>query len=185
FLLLPLGLLAKPFGAPGLLCVLAAAVGATYFWGTRILRLLGVAGPVALIVAGVMIASPLSVAFYQEAGYGFQVELLAPALCLILFYFLLQKRMVPSIATALAVFSVKEDAPIAAAMVAIVAGVETWISSAGKRTRSRVNWPAAIVILLSGSAIPLLLAICWSQSPPMYSGHSADALRIVAPGSFS
>jgi hypothetical protein len=93
--------------------------------------------------------------------------------------------MVPSIATALAVFSVKEDAPIAAAMVAIVAGVETWISSAGKRARRRVNWPAAIVILLSASAIPLLLAICWSQSPPMYSGHSADALRIVAPGSFS
>jgi len=31
-LLLPLGLIAKPFGAPGLLFVLAAAVGATYFW---------------------------------------------------------------------------------------------------------------------------------------------------------
>src|SRR5204862_5399046 len=44
FLLLPLGLIANPFGAPGLLFVLAAAVGATYFWTSRILRLLGLDG---------------------------------------------------------------------------------------------------------------------------------------------
>jgi hypothetical protein len=49
-----------------------------------------------------------------------------------LFYFLLQRRMISSIVTAIAVISVKEDAPIAAAMVAIVAGVETWISSPGR-----------------------------------------------------
>jgi hypothetical protein len=176
FLLVPLGLIAKPFGAPGLLFVLAAAVGVTYFCATRILRLLGVDGPVALIAAGAMLASPLSVAFYQEAGHGFQVELLAPALCLILFYFLLQQRMVPSIVTALAVISVKEDAPIAAAMVAIVAGVETWISSAGKAARYRFNWPAVIVVLLSAFAIPLLLSISWSQAPTAYAGHSVDRL---------
>src|SRR4029077_8233880 len=52
FLLLPLGLIAKPFGAPGLLFVLAASVGVAYFWAVRILRLLGVAGPVAVILAG-------------------------------------------------------------------------------------------------------------------------------------
>src|SRR6266481_186885 len=44
FLLLPLGFLAKPFGAPGLLFVLAASAGAAYFWATRILRLFGVDG---------------------------------------------------------------------------------------------------------------------------------------------
>src|SRR5881409_934745 len=106
FLLLPLGLVAKPFGAPGLLFVLAASVGVTYFWAARILRLLGVAGSVALVAAAIMLASPLSVAFYQEAGYGFQVELIVPALCLILFYFLLQERLIPSILTALAIISV-------------------------------------------------------------------------------
>src|SRR2546426_41270 len=83
-------------------------------------------------------------------------------------YFLLQQRMIPSIVTALAVISIKEDAPIAAAMVAIVAGVETWISSEGKRARSGFNWPAAIILLLSVSAVPLLLAISWSQSPTIY-----------------
>src|SRR5436190_14206367 len=129
FLLLPLGLLAKPFGAPGLLFVLAASVGAAYLWATRILRLLGVDGGIAVIAAGVVLISPLSVAFYQELGFGFHVETLAPALCLFLFYSLLQRRMIPSIVTALAIISVKEDAPIAAAVVAIVAGVETWISS--------------------------------------------------------
>src|SRR5215469_16264633 len=130
FLLLPLGFIAKPSGAPGLLFLLAASVGAAYFWATRILRLLGVDGPVAVIAAAVVLATPLSVAFYQEPGFGFHVEILAPALCLVLFYFLLQQRMIPSIVTALTVISVKEDAPIAAAMVATVAGVETWISSA-------------------------------------------------------
>ncbi len=185
FLLVPLGLMAKPFGAPGLLFVLAAFVGATYFLAARVMRLLGVAGPVAAIAAGVLLASPLSVAFYQEAGSGFYVETLALALCLILFYFLLQRRMIASIVTALVVISVKEDAPIAAAMVAIVAGVETWLSSPGKPRRYRFNWPAAITLILSASAIPVLLAISWAQSPPMYAHHSFDRIGVVAPGSFS
>jgi uncharacterized membrane protein len=185
FLVLPLGLIAKPFGAPGLLFVLAASVGAAYFWATRILRLLGVDGRVAAIAAGVVLISPLSVLFYQEAGHGFEVENLVPALCLMLFYFLLRQQMVASIVTAIAVISVKEDAPIAAAMVAIVAGVETWISSPGEPARSRFNWPAAITLILSVSAIPLLLTISWLQQPTMYARHSLDRLGIVAPGSLS
>jgi len=184
-LLLPLGLIAKPFGAPGLLFVLAVSVGATYFLAARILRLLGVSGPAAVIASGVLLISPLSVAFYQEWGFGFHVETLAPALCLVLFYFLLQQRMLLSIVTALAVISVKEDAPIAAAMVAIVAGVETWISSAAKYARCRLNRPAMITLLLSVSAIPLLLTISWSQSPTIYARHSLDRLGIVASGSLS
>ncbi len=151
----------------------------------RILRLLGVDGPVAIIAAGVVLISPLSVAFYQHPGFGFHVEILAPALCLVLFYFLLQQRMLPSILTALAVISVKEDAPIAAGVVAIVASVETWISSAGKAPRFRFNWPAAVTLLLSVSAIPLLLAISWSQSPTAYARHSVNRLGIVVPGSLS
>ena len=185
FLLLPLGLIAKPFGAPGLLFVLAASVGVAYFWATRILRLLGVAGRVAVIAVGALLISPLSVAFYQEAGYGFFVETLALALCLILFYFVLQQRMIASIVTAIAVISVKEDAPIAAAVVAIVAGVETWLSSPGKPARYRFNWPAAIALILSVCAIPVLLAISWAQSPTMYGRHSFDRIGVVAPGRFS
>jgi uncharacterized membrane protein len=185
FVLLPLGLIAKPFGAPGLLFVLAASVGATYFWASRILRVLAVDGRVALIIAGVVLISPLSVLFYQVAGHGFEPENLAPPLCLMLFYFLLQRRMIASIVTAIAVISVKEDAPIAAAMVAIVAGVETWISSPQEPTRSRFNWPAAIILILSLSAIPLLLVISWLQQPTMYARHSLDRLGIVAPGTLS
>ena len=183
FLLLPLGVIAKPFGAPGLLFVLAVSVGTAYFWATRILRLLGVNGPVAVIAASVLLISPLSVAFYQLPGFGFHVEIVGPALCFVLFYFLLQQRMLQSILTALAVISVKEDAPIAAAMVAIVAGVETWMSSSERRLRCRFNTPAAITLLLSIFAIPLLLGISWSQPPTMYAHHSVERLRIVTPGS--
>ena len=73
---------------------------------------------------------------------------------------------------ALAVISVKEDAPIAAAIVAIVAGVETWISSADKH--SRLNYPALIVLLLSVFALPVLLAISWLQPHTEYARHSPD-----------
>jgi len=172
FLLVPLGLIAKPFGAPSLLLALAVSVGVAYFWGVRILRLLGVAGPVAVIAAGALLALPISVAFYQERFFGFHVEVLTPALCLLLFYFLLQRRMILSIAMALAVISVKEDAPIAAAMVAIVAGVETWISSADKH--SRLNLPALIVVLLSVFAVPVLMAISWLQPQTEYARPSPD-----------
>jgi uncharacterized membrane protein len=185
FLLLPLGLVAKPFGAPGLLFVLSASVGAAYFWAVRILRLLGVAGSTAVLLATIVLASPISVSFYQEWYFGFHVEDLIPALSLILFYFLLQRRPIPSIVTALAVISVKEDAPIAAAMVGIIAGVETWIASADKRARCRLNWPAMIVVLLSISAIPLLVAISSSQPPTIYAHHSVDRIGIVKPGSLS
>jgi Predicted membrane protein (DUF2079) len=185
FFLLPLGFIAKPFGAPGLLFVLAASAGAAYFWATRILRLLGVDWRVAVIAAGVLLISPLSVFFYQEAGHGFEAENLVPALCLMLFYFLLRRRMIASIVTAIAVISVKEDAPIAAAIVAIIAGVETWISSPREPAHCRFNWPAAIILILSISAIPLLLAISWLQQPTMYARHSLDRLGIVAPGTLS
>jgi uncharacterized membrane protein len=164
FLLLPLGFVAEPFGAPGLLLILAVSVGATYFWVQRVLRLLGVAGPFAVIIAWIFLVSPLSVAFYQESHYGFHVEVLTPTLCLILFYCLLQQRMVPSIVTALAVISINEDAPIAGAMVAIVAAVETWTSASSKPPPCRLNWPAMITLFLSVLAVPILLAISWSQA---------------------
>jgi hypothetical protein len=125
------------------------------------------------------------VAFYQEAGNGFYVETLVPALCLILFYFLLQQQTIASIVTALAIFSVKEDAPIAAAMAAIVAGVETWICSPGNSARHRFNSPAAITLIVSLSAIPLLLAISCAQQPTTYAHHSLDRLGMVAPGILS
>jgi hypothetical protein len=70
-------------------------------------------------------------------------------------------------------------------MVAIVAGVETWIASARKPARCRFNRPAAIVLLLSVSAIPLLLAISFSQPPTMYAPHSVDRIYIVKPGTLS
>jgi Predicted membrane protein (DUF2079) len=185
FLLVPLGLIAKPFGAPGLLFVLALSVGAAYFWATRVLRLLGVGGSLAITAAGVLFLSPLSVAFYQDPVFGFHVEILAPTLCLILFYFLLRQRLIPSILSMLAVISVKEDAPIAASIVAIVAAVETLNSPSGKRSGSRYNWTAIIIMCLSLLMIPLLLAISWSQSPKTYSDYTLRRLGIAPPGSLS
>src|SRR5437762_3430583 len=70
-------------------------------------------------------------------------------------------------------------------MVAIVAGVETWIASAGTPVRCRFNRPAAIVLLLSLAAVPLLLAISFSQPPTMYAPHSVDRIYIVKPGTLS
>lgn len=160
-------------------------MGAAYFWAARILRLLGVVGSGAVVLAAVVLTSPISVGFYQEGYFGFHVEDLAPALCLILFYFLLQQRLIPSIVAALAVVSVKEDAPIAAATVAVVAAVETWVASARKPAGRRFNWPAVIIVVLSVSAIPFLLGISFSQPATMYAPHSVDRIYIVKRGSLS
>src|SRR5207247_11106075 len=94
FLLVPLVLIAKPFGAAGLLFVLAASVGVPYFWSTRILRLLAVDGGVAVIAAVALLISPLSVAFYQEAVYVVFIVTVPLAFCLLLFYFFIQHLMV-------------------------------------------------------------------------------------------
>jgi hypothetical protein len=85
----------------------------------------------------------------------------------------------------LAVISVKEDAPIAASIVAIVAAVETLNSPSGKRSGSRFNWTAIIIMCLSLLMIPLLLAISWSQSPKTYSYYTLGRLGIAPRGSLS
>ena len=146
------------------------------------MRLLGVAGPLALVGATILLGSPLSVAFYQEPWFGFHIEDLTPVLCLILFYFLLRRQMLGSVTTALAVISVKEDAPIAAALVAIIAWVETWLSSAGEHPRQRVNWPALVTLIISIFAVPLSQAISWSQPATEYALHSVDRMWISHPG---
>ena len=56
---------------------------------------------------------------------------------------------------------------------------------AGNPARSRFNWPAAIVVLLSVCAVPLLLWISWLQAPTTYARHSLDRLGFVAPGTLS
>ena len=187
FLLLPLGFIAKPFGASGLLFVLAASVGVTYFWATRILRLLGVAGPSAVVLAAVVLASPISVFFYQEWYHGFHVEDLAPALCLLLFYFLLQRRLIPSSWHCRLLLLVWQRLYVLSALLVlgILLGSGTWIAGAGKPARCRFNQSAAIVLLLSISAIPLLMAISFSQPPTMYAPHSVDRIYIVKPGTLS
>jgi uncharacterized membrane protein len=168
FLLLPLGLIAKPFGAPGLLFLLAASVGVTYFFAVRILRLLGTGGLLSLGSAGLLLSSPLSVAFYSEHLYGFHVEDLTPALCLMLFYFLLRRCSHVAMLLAFAAIAVKEDAPFVVASIAIMAAVETWISSAGEPSLRRVNQPVMFTFTLAVLAIPILFTITSTQAGPDY-----------------
>lgn len=141
-LLLPLGLLAFPFGAPGLLCVLSLSVGFSFFMAVKILRCLAVGTIESLCLAAVMILSPLSLHTFHDWQYGFHVELLEPSLALLLFYALLQNRVRSAVIATLLLLSVKEDTPFLVCLIGLAA----------PRNRS-----ALIAVIVAAVAFPILL----------------------------
>jgi hypothetical protein len=161
FLLLPLGLLAKPFGAPGLFVALAAGVGAAIVLAHRVLRLLGLDGRSALIGGVALIAMPVSVWTFGD-GYGFHIELLLPALALGLFYALLREKIGASVVMTVLVASVKEETPLIIAILATMVLVET------RRAQRRWHRPALVVIALAAVLLPTLLLIRHSQPHGAY-----------------
>jgi len=169
FFLPVLGPLAKPLGAPGLFVALAAAVGASSFLAHRILRLLGVDGPVALAAGVVLVSLPISIWTFGD-GMGFHVDLMIPPLGLALFYALLRRRLLAALAFTLLVCSVKEDAPIVASIVAAMVLVETWLAD---RTWHR---PALASLGLAIALFPLLLWIKQSQPHAPYEVNHFDLL---------
>lgn len=172
FLLLPLGFLARPFGAPGLLFVLSVSAGVVVFFAVRILRTLGVAAPVAIVFALLLILSPYAIAFYDSAPYGFNIELLAPALSLFLVFALLQRRMVLSLVAALLLICIKEEAPVLVGLLGLSVFVEDLL---GRRDR-RLNRPAMATMILAAVAFPLLLHIIKSHPTTGYAAGSFGRL---------
>jgi hypothetical protein len=164
FLLLPLAVLAYPFGAPGLLFALALAAALSLVALVRILRLAGVPVWPALAFATLSLLMPLSANVYQNDYRGFDLDLLEPALGLWLAAFLIQRRWGWSLTIAVLLISAKEDATL---LVVIVAGV-VWTEQmmrqlAGVTFRPAWNWPAIAVAVLAVAALPLLLEIIKSH----------------------
>jgi len=162
-----LAVFAYPFGAPGLLFAagLAAALGVVAM--VRILRLFAVSVRVGLPFAVVMTLMPLSLQVYQVDFYGFQIELLIPALALWLAYFLLRRRWIGSLLCGLALQALKEDsALILIAVTASVIGEDFFRSLAAgaiRNWRRTWNFPALTVAALSVLLTPLLIQIVKSQ----------------------
>lgn len=161
FFLPVLGLLAKPLGAPGLFVALAGAVAGSAFLAHRILRLLGLEGRTALCAGVALVMLPISIWTFGD-GMGFHVDLMIPPLGLGLLYALLHRRLLTSLAFALLVCSVKEDAPIVASIVASMVVIETWLAD---RTWHR---PALASLAVAIALFPLLLWIKQSQPHAPY-----------------
>jgi predicted membrane protein DUF2079 len=159
-----LGILAGPFGAPGLLLALALAVGFACVLSARILRVLGVPGVPAAALGFVIVASPYSVGTFHNPIYGFHVELLAPTMALWLLYQLLQRHWTGSLAAAITLLSVKEEMPLLCGAVAGIVLIEDLLGGK-ERWRERLNRPALVVMLLSAVAFPLLLGLIAAQPP--------------------
>lgn len=176
FFLLPLGLLAKPLGAPGLFIALAAGVGASSFLAHRILRLLGVDGRIALIAGVALVSLPESVWLFGD-GYGFHVELMLPPLALGFLYALLRRRLGPSLVMALLVASVKEEAPLVVAIIAVMVIVETRLADG--------TWhrPAFASLGLAVVTLPLLIAIERAQPHGAYAVNHFSILHDATGGS--
>jgi len=172
FFLPVLAVFTKPLGAPGLLLALAAAVAVSSFIAHRILRLLGVAGGVALVSAIALVSLPLSLWVYGDA-LGFHTDLVIPPLGLGLFYALLRGRLVLSLVMTVLVCSVKEDAPMIAGVVAAMVVVETWL---GER---RLHRPALASLILTAVLFVVLFRI--KQSQP-HSFYMVDHIAILKAG---
>lgn len=170
FFLPVLGLLAKPLGAPGLLLALAIAVGASALLAHRILRLFGIDGPTALAMAVALVSLPTSIWVFGDA-LGFHVDLMLPPLALGLFYALLRRRFAAALIMTALVCSVKEDAPITAAVIAAVVVVESRIAD------RRWHRPALASLALAAVLLPALMAIKASQAQAQY---SVDHIGLLA-----
>jgi hypothetical protein len=179
-----LAALAAPFGAPGLLIAAAFAAMAAFVATSKILRLLSVPLAAALAYAGVVSIMPLVVNFYQDPIYGFHVELLLPAMGLWLTYFALRRNWAGSLLMALAVVSVKEDAPLVAIAAGAIVACEDALRPAASRSgggagprRGSVNFPALAVLALGVVAVPLLLQVLKLHPPSGYSPGSFGRLQ--------
>ena len=172
-----------PFGVPGLLLALSLAAAAGFIAMVKIQRLLGVPGPIAAGWAALATLMPLSLHAYQDLVYGFHIELLMPAMALWLVYFLLRRHWPGTVAMALVLISVKEEAPL---LVAVCGGVVLAEDAlrllqapvSGRARRRPFNASAAAVILVAGLALPVLLHILRTHPPSGYSLGSFQ--RIVA-----
>ncbi|HVT73219.1 MAG TPA: hypothetical protein VHD61_08790 [Lacunisphaera sp.] len=179
FFSLALGLLAYPFGAPGLLAGLGLAATASLVALVRILRQLGVPAGPALLAAALGMVMPLSAHVYQNDYRAFDVDLLEPALALWLASFLLERRWAGSLILALALISTKEDATLLAVAVAAVIWGEDAVRGLGSGAREKFcNWPAVAVAALALGALPLLLHLMKAQQ----GGAALDLAKVHAAG---
>jgi hypothetical protein len=181
FFLLPLGLLARPLGAPGLLLALAVASGLACVLAARILRVLQVPGPAATAFALLLLLSPFSAANIHDRPYGFHVELLIPSMTLGLLLALLQRKLLASVVVAAMMISVKEDVPLLVAIVGALVLIEDFVQRRrrGLALSPGINTPAVAVILLAAVSFPVLLHIIQVNAqvarPPSQNGF----LRLV------
>jgi hypothetical protein len=183
-----LGLLAKPFGFPGLVVAQALAAAAGVLVTSRLLRLLQVPAPLAAAFAFACAIAPASAWLYDNSRYGFHVELLVPPLAMALLYALLRRSVPETIAAAAALMSVKEEMPILAGVVAAVAFFEDLIAGRrpavdGAAPRGLINWHALAVGISALAAVPLLLHVIHStQGPTSPYSMVADVLRKTGAG---
>jgi hypothetical protein len=167
-----------PLGAIGLLVALGLAM-ALNVWGIqRLLGILAVPRWLAGLFALGMTAMPFSVNNYQDRIFGFHVELLLPAMAVWLAYFLSLRSWRGTLLVALAMLSVKEDAPLTVALIAsMVAGEDVVRFVAEGPARRRAPWlnkPALAVVILAIFSLVVCLFILQSQRT---TGHSAGSFQ--------
>lgn len=174
FLVLPLGLLVKPFGAAGLFFATAVAAGASGLLATRILRALEVPAPWALAAGFFVVTTPFSLVTYHDPYHGFHLELLVLPFALGLFHALLRgTSALACVVWALLVISIKEEMALVAIVLGLVALLE-------KRAQGeRWSRTALLVIGLALVSLPINIAIMRAAS----AGDPHDAFsRIRALG---
>ena len=165
FLLLPLAILAKPFGAPGLLVLLGMSAAPCVFLAVRNLRLLGSPPLFALCFGTLLIVSPSSIMNFHDPVHGFHLELLIPPLALLLMNQLIQQHTRGAIGVTLIILLIKESTPILIGSLGLTFLIEYFLSTLQKGSLKNGGWKhhihhgAASVTVLGIIALPILLYI--------------------------
>ncbi|HEX7632306.1 MAG TPA: hypothetical protein VF388_09245, partial [Lacunisphaera sp.] len=165
-----------PFGAAGLLLATGLAAGASFAGMAKLMQHFGLPAWGAMALAAFFALTPLSLHTYYDETYGFHIDLLEPALCVWLVYFLFRKSWRSSILSAAALLAIKEDAPLLVAVSATVVLVEDGL---GRRGLNRVALAALGGAIL---ALPLLLCLIRSQASDPGAVDGFQRLRLVEAG---
>ena len=176
-----LAIFVVPMGAMGLMVATAVAAFAGYVAMCQIMRHLGVPVVAASLFAAVASFTPLALHTYANVLYGFNPELMVPALALWLAYFALTRNWVGTLVMAVATCTVKEEYPLVVAVVGAVIVCEDIVASLDKASGllKRINWPALVSIALAIVAIPALLLVIKLHPATGYSPGSFNRLKPV------
>lgn len=174
-----------PLGPAGLLVALSLSFALGFVAMKKILTHCDVPEKLALAWAALVSCMPLSLHVYQDAIYGFHVELLMPALGLWLAYFILRRSWKGTLAITITLCGLKEESPLLVLAIAGTLMAEDFVRGLISKRPTRenmlkaLNKPSLAALIIAIVALPTFLYILHAYKPIGYSPGSFSRMRPI------